>query len=201
MPMTEYRRGFKTEADEYARDYRLELELRPESPLSPWRLAEHLEIPVIPLSRLQERDPDAVKHLLGGGRRAFSAATVPNGTRRAIIHNDAHARVRQASNIAHELAHIILGHPLSPPLSEFGCRKFNSKLEAEAGWLGPALLVSREAAFQIVFRGMSLESAARIYGVSSRVMSLRLDGSGVRKVVSRWRARQSPRKAYRPRRR
>ena len=47
------RRGFKTEANAIAREVRSELGLDPASPLDVWRLAEHLDILVLPLSSLR----------------------------------------------------------------------------------------------------------------------------------------------------
>ncbi|PJN93162.1 hypothetical protein CNY89_23100, partial [Amaricoccus sp. HAR-UPW-R2A-40] len=37
-----------------------------------------------------------------------------------VIYNNTHAPVRQASNIAHELAHIVLGHPPLPLIKADG---------------------------------------------------------------------------------
>lgn len=135
-------------------------------------------------------------HLSTAGKREFSAATVPYGSRRTIVHNDAHARTRQASNISHELAHCVLGHPFVPPLSDLGCRNYDPVLEEEACWLGPALLVSKEAAMHVALRGISVEQAAELYGVSARVMSMRLGVTGALKIVSRSRQRAS---LYHPR--
>ena len=179
------RRGFKKEADEYAKELRAELGLRPDAPLSPWQLAQHLEIPIRPLSTLRDKEPASVAHLFAEGRREFSATTLSLGTHRIIVHNDAHSRERQASNIAHELAHCILGHPCTPPLSDVGCRNYDPVLEAEANWLGPALLVSREAALKISWQGQSAEEAARQYGVTKEVMLMRLGVTGALKIVSR----------------
>ena len=99
---TKYRRGFKAEADEYAREFREELGLRHYEPLSPWALAEHLLIPVISLSDLEEQEPDKVNHLIYADPQCFSAATVFNGSKRLIVVNEAHSEGRQASNLSHE---------------------------------------------------------------------------------------------------
>src|SRR5579859_3730759 len=42
------RRGFKKEANEIALEIRAELGLGPRAPLDPWKLAQHLLIPLIP---------------------------------------------------------------------------------------------------------------------------------------------------------
>ncbi|PJN92515.1 hypothetical protein CNY89_29025, partial [Amaricoccus sp. HAR-UPW-R2A-40] len=42
-----------------------------------------------------------------------------------VIYNNTHAPVRQASNIAHELAHIVLGHPPLPLIKADGAPRSN----------------------------------------------------------------------------
>ena len=178
-------RGFRTEANAYAREFREELGLQPHAPLSPWALAEHLAIPVVALSDFSSEIPAEVCCLLGRERSSFSAATVFRGRRRLIVHNDAHHPRRQASNIAHELSHGILGHPLTPPLNDHGCRHFDKAIEDEANWLGPALLISEEAALFIVERGLSMPDAIRIYGVSEQIITMRINIIGARKRIAR----------------
>ena len=179
--MSTLRRGFKTEADTLAKELRTELGLSPAAPLSPWKLADYLSIPLFPLSELRSFIPKDVSYLMNSGSSQFSAATIFFGTRRRIIFNDAHHTRRQASDIAHELAHGLLGHPPGPPLSDEGCRNFDPRLEAEANWLGPALLISKEAALEILRKGLSLEAAARTYGVSQQVVQMRLNVTGAKK--------------------
>jgi len=178
------RRGFKTEADAYAREFRRKLSLRCHDPLCPWRLAQHLEIPVDPLSAYTEIQ-EAVAHFMEQDRESFSAVTIIDGYRRCIIHNDSHHLFRQASNIAHELGHSILGHIPVPVLDEHGCRYFDVEQEHEANWLGPALLISKEAAFHIAKTKMSVVEASRVYQVSEQVITMRLNVSGTRKIFTK----------------
>ena len=120
-----YRHGFKSEANAIAREIREELGLAMLDSLDPYVLAEHLEIPVTPLSELQADAPTAVHHLMGAGKDAFSAVTVFSGRRRSIVHNDAHSAGRQASNVTHELSHGLLLHYPTPALDDRGCRYWN----------------------------------------------------------------------------
>ena len=190
MPKSALRRGFKTEAEEYAKEFRKELKLEEDAPLCPRRLAEHLAIPVFPLRHFQDSIPEAVACLHGRERAAFSAATVFNGRRRAIVYNDANVPGRQANDIMHEVAHCILDHPQRPPLSESGCRNFDPLLENEAGHLGSTLLVPKPAALRILWRGISLTQAALEYGVSEAVIKMQLNLTGARFIVDRTRARR-----------
>lgn len=105
------RRGFKSEANKYAKEMREELGRQPHEPLCPWELASLLEIPILPLSEFSASDPQAVSVLSNGAQDNFSAVSVFEGRKRLIVHNDAHHPYRQAANIAHELSHAILLHP------------------------------------------------------------------------------------------
>lgn len=181
------RRGFKTEANHLARELRHELGKAPWDPLCPWELAKLLEIPVISLTQLFKADMETVSCLLNEAQTEFSAISVFKGRRRVIVHNDAHHPYRQAANIAHELSHAILLHPPTPPFNDSGERNFSDKikkLEEEASWLGPALLVSEEAALHIVKNNIKIPNACEIYNASKQLINMRLNVTGARKRAS-----------------
>ena len=175
------RRGFKSEANELAREMRRELRVELDAPLDPWLLAEHLGVPVLTLSGFASEVPEHVNHLLRGEPGAFSAVTVFRGRRRTVVHNDAHARGRQANNISHELSHALLHHQPAPALSILGCRDWDAMLEEEASWLGAALLISDEAALRIAQHDLNIRTAAEAYGVSEQLIRMRLNVTGARK--------------------
>ncbi len=179
------RRGFKKEANDYSREYRAELGVSPDAPLCPRALAAHLEIPLIPLSFFSEIAPAEYAALSLGNQSEFFGLTVFHGHRRTIVFNDSCAEVRQTSDLAHELAHGILGHEPHELLDEDGNRMFNDVMEEEANWLGPALLVSEEAALRVARSRMVLAEAAEIYGVSVPVMRMRLNVTAAHSRVRR----------------
>lgn len=179
------RRGFKSEANGIALEIRNELELLPTDPLDPLKLAEHLAIPVIPLSAFKRQAPTMVRQFERVDRSAFSALTVFDGTARIIVHNDSHTAGRQASNVAHEISHGLLLHPPRPALDGGGCRDWDHEQEDEANWLAGALLVPDEAAMVIVRRRLSVGDAARLYGVSESMMTFRLNVTAARVRVMR----------------
>lgn len=178
------RRGFKTEANDIAREIRQELGLRAIDPLDPWKLADYLAIRLLRLRALHQDAPGPVQLFTKIDLETFSAVTVFDGSARMIVHNDAHSRGRQASDIAHELAHALLFHPPCPALDHRGCRNWDKELEDEATWLAGALLISEEAALMIARSGMSLEVAATKYGVTTHMVRFRLNVTGARKRVS-----------------
>lgn len=180
-----FERGFKSFANKIALDVRDELELAPYATLCPWKLADHLGIPVITLAELAMADPtiaEDVEHLARRASQVFSAITLFHGATRSIVHNHGHALNRQRSNLAHELAHALLMHPPHPPFGAGGQRVYERKIEAEAGWLGPVLLIPNEAARWAVARGMSEETAADHFGVSQDLAKFRYGMSGARKI-------------------
>lgn len=173
------RRGFKTEANTISREIRQELGLAADAPLCAYRTAELLEVIVIPLARFLASDPESVAYLKGEkGKSEFSAMTICIHGQRIVIYNDSHSPARRAANIMHELSHMLLMHPPHPLCVESGKRHFDAVLEDEANWLGPALLVSEDAAVSIVRRRISLKSAAEEYGVSTQLMQMRLNVTG-----------------------
>lgn len=184
------RRGFKAEANWYARDCRRNLGLAPHAPLCPWQLAAHLGFPLVPLTAYEADLPrKAVAYFRSAtGQKAFSAITLFSGSARLIIYNDAHSRKRQAADIMHELAHGLLLHPPKPPFNALGSRHYDRDREDEANWLGPALLVSDEAALAIVEAGLSVVEASDQYGASTDLVRMRLNVSGAALRVARRRA-------------
>ena len=106
------RRGFKSEAERIARRVRTELALGAAKPVAPEILAELLGIEVragdelIPRERFDELEaiqPDS-----------FSACTLrPSADRVVVVYNPLSSKSRRRSDIAHELAHVLLDHDLS----------------------------------------------------------------------------------------
>lgn len=179
------RRGFKTEANATSRELRAELALESTAPICPFRLADHLDVELIKLSTFLADHPKAASYLLGEGKSEFFAATLCGVTPRRVIYNDAHSPARTAADIAHELAHMLLLHPAHRLTNETGGRHFDKELEDEANWLGPAILVSEEAAISIVRRGWPPGQAATHFGVSEELMRMRLGVTGAYNRVRR----------------
>lgn len=180
-------RGFKTWANKIADQVRSELGLGPFDRFDPRLLAQFLAIPVVDLSSLVREAP-AVTHLLTKETGVFSAVTVFDGSRRAIVHNDSHASVRQNSNISHELSHGLLGHPPTPAMDDTGCRIWNQDLEDEANWLAGCLLVSERATLAIVRRRCTNTEAALRFGVSQQMIQYRVNATGARSRIQRARS-------------
>ncbi len=184
MANKKFRYGFKAEASRFAAELRAEMGVDLNAPLCPWKLAEHLCVPIINLSQL----PDCKERQYlnaGTGRDEFSATVCYDGIKAFVINNDAHPMKRQASNLAHELAHVLMGHPPTAPFDETGKRDFIAEIENEAEWLGPTLLVSDQAAmhaYQLLQCGHhTLASLSDEWNVTKDVIQMRMNVVGASK--------------------
>ena len=188
MPASRLRRGFKTECNARARELRVELGLESHAPLCPWMLCEHLEIPVLDLRQLGPC-PEQAYLLTRKGQKAFSAAVLYEGLRASVLLNGAHSRKRLASSLAHEVAHVVLHHPPRPLFVAGGARSFSPEHEAEAEWLGPALLVSEEAALHahhlIQTGAATLAQLSNHWTVSTHVIRMRMNVVGAARRYAR----------------
>ena len=190
------RRGFKTEASALAREVRAELGLGSYDRLDPRQLAQHLDIPVVPLSDFTP-DVSGARHFLSTDRDVFSALTVFKGHRRMIVHNDSHSEARQISNLTHELAHALLFHHPAPALDELtGCRNWDETNEQEANWLSGELLVTVEMALSVARGQITRQNALERFGISDAMLGWRINSTGATKRVERERARKG---AHKPR--
>lgn len=169
-----HRRGFVKEAEEYALEFRRELEFKDNDPLCPFKLADHLEVPVIGLSKHPTIPEEIKKYFATQGNSKFSATALVDGPKKYIIHNDFQHPNRQTSNIMHELAHIILGHPAKPPMLADGCRNIDARIEKEANDLGFTLLIPKPAALRAVEEFPSVKQAALFFNVSEKLLQYRI---------------------------
>ena len=174
------RRGFKSEAERIARRVRTELHMRAAQPVEPEVLAKLMGIEVragdelIPTDRfrqLEKIQPDA-----------FSACTLrPSADRLVVVYNPLSAPSRRSSDLAHELAHILLNHKLGR-LERLGNINFLScdqLQEEEAAWLSGCLLLPRPLLLAEVRKGSSVEEIAKKCGVSEEMAQYRLNVTGV----------------------
>ncbi len=176
-------RGFKTRCESIALGLRKDIRLARTDPLSPYKLAEYLEIPIITLSDIPEVEPSDIRQLLVVDPDAWSAITVSKTGSEIIITNPNHRGGRPASDIMHEIAHLLLGHEPSTIFylgeEDIGLRGYNPTAEEEASWLAGTLLLPREALVYIRNSGIGTVEACKIYGVSQQLLRYRTDVTGV----------------------
>jgi len=173
------RRGFKANANRISLRLRRSLGLHPDAPIDLNGIAARLGITIVPLSSFATEHAAAVHQLLRVDPGAFSAATlVVEGGRRIILYNDGHDAGRQQNSIAHEIAHVLLGHESTLPIDASGTRVLDRDIEDEANWLGSTILISNEAALRIVRDNLDTDTACALYKVSAAVLRMRINASG-----------------------
>ena len=174
------RRGFKSEAERIANRVRTNLGLRASSSVSPQRLAEFLGVEVRGGDELI--DPNRFEELNQIQEDAFSACTLkPTENRTVVVLNPLSSPGRQASDLAHELAHLLLDHELSS-IETLGGSMFltcDALQEEEASWLSGCLLLPRELLLKEAWKSSSADEIARKYCVSREMASFRLRVTGV----------------------
>ena len=174
------RRGFKSEAERIAKQVRAELELNGSQPVAPETLANLLGIEIragdelIPRARFVELDQIQ--------RGAFSACTLrPSNGRIVVVYNPLSSHSRRTSDLAHELAHILLDHKLSQieRLGDITFLSCDQTQEEEAAWLSGCLLLPRALLLAEVRRGSDAKTIAKRYRVSEKMAQYRLNVTGV----------------------
>jgi IrrE N-terminal-like domain len=184
----ELRHGFKSEAERTAELVRGDLGLQPLDRLDCFALAEAWGIPAVSLGELRENGASetSIRRLMSR-EAGFSATTVVVGSRRLIVYNPRQEPGRKANSLAHELAHVILEHEAAPAIGVGGCRHWDGVQEAEADWLGSALLVPRAGALEWMLENDDLDAGAGNFGVSVELFRWRVNHTGVLHQVRRLR--------------
>ena len=159
------------------------LSLQPNEPLSPEVLAKALGIATHGVEDVPGLDSGSRSVLLGAGSDSWSAVTLTEGSKGVIILNSAHSNARSASDLMHELAHLIVGHkPGRIDITEDGALLLNTydkQQEDEANWLAGCLLLPRPALLWMKKRRMAQQVAAAHFGVSMEMLIYRIRVTGV----------------------
>jgi hypothetical protein len=187
-----FARGFKTWCETISLQHRRTLKLRPIDPLDPQAVAKSLGVHIHGVEEIPGLDPRTVQTLLYDDPDSWSAVTITNGRQSVIIFNSSHRGGRPASDVMHELAHIIIGHePARVDVTEDGSlilNTYNREQEDEANWLAGCLLLPRVALLWIKGQGRDRREAAKHYGVSVTMLQYRLNVTGVEQQLQRTRA-------------
>ena len=186
------RRGFKSEAERITKRVQSELNMTAAQSVAPEILVKLLGIELRSGDDLIPRERfDELEELQPG---AFSACTLrPVADHLVVVYNPLSAETRRRSDLAHELAHILLDHELSR-LEKLGDLTFFScdpSQEEEAAWLSGCLLLPRPLLLLETRRGASAAEIAKQYGVSESMANYRLNVTGVVRQVQA-RRRRSP---------
>jgi hypothetical protein len=196
------RRGFKAESERRATSLRSAISCSETRTPDLADLAAHLRVAVLPADHLLDGGSEELLRLHDIQPGCFSAATFsPPGSRHIVVYNPvsldgqilstAEARVdgRTRSNVAHEFAHIVLGHDIRQ-VQKIGGQHFftcNPEQEEEANWLAGALLLPRPLLLIAVRNDLTNEEIAEQNHVSVDMARFRTNATGVRMQVARTR--------------
>lgn len=190
--MATFDRGFKSWAERASASIRQELGLDPCDCLDVMKLAEYLEVRVCTPRDIPGLSADVLDQLLVKDRYGWDAVSMvtPDGNV-LLIYNPLKSAGRKASDVAHELAHILLEHKPSAVIfshdGSFAMRTFDQKQEDEANWLAWSLLLPRAALVRAMRQGMTVEKTASAYGVTTQLVNYRLGVTGVKVQLDRMR--------------
>lgn len=184
------RRGFKAEAERLASSVRRDMDKRPSEHVDAIDLARHAGAEVrcadelTSLAKLEELD-----ELQPG---AFSACTFTIGYRHIVVYSPLASPGRTQSDIAHEVAHLLLNHSVKTVETIAGVSFFtcDADEEQEANWLAGCLLLPRPLLYQAARRGMDSAAIAETYNVSEPMAAYRLRTTGVQRQIAAARARR-----------
>jgi Zn-dependent peptidase ImmA (M78 family) len=156
-----------------------------------------MQVRLITAQQVDGITDDILHQLLVVDPWGWSALTLDQGHSVLVIYNPTHPPGRQASDIVHELAHIVLGHqPATMIMSPDGTlvmRSYDQKQEEEANWLGWALLLPRDALLSLRRRKVAIPDIAASFGVTEILVQYRMRITGVESQVRAANASRKPR--------
>jgi hypothetical protein len=179
------RRGFKTEAETRAKSVRDQLGLPAHAALDLTQVAALYSVRIANGADLVDRGRyEEIERIQAF---AFSAVTfeMSDGSKVVVTH-PLRRKEREASDIAHELAHVILNHDLSRIEMVAGVpfRTCLPDQEEEATALGGTLLLPRPLLLRAARSGWDVDEIARRYGVTVEMARFRMNTTGVARQVA-----------------
>jgi len=177
------RRGFKAHAEREAARVRKDLGLASHDRLDPRALAHQMKIAIVDAAELVRLEE--LEELERLQAFAFSAATFEIEDRKIIVVSPLRDVGRQNSDIAHELAHVMLKHDLSEirEIDGMPFRTCKPDEEEEATAFGGTLLLPRPLLLSAARRKTTIEQIAGQYDVTVEMARFRYNTTGVGKQI------------------
>jgi len=183
-----FKRGFKSWCDQTAEAVRRQRGMQPWEPFDARTLAEDLGAVVITPRDLPTLPVDACDRLLSEHSDIWSAITISSDPP-LIVHNPQHSPARQNSDLMHEVAHLLLEHIAATvyidPRTKLVLRHYDRDQEEQANWLAGCLLLPRAALMKIKESQWPNDEVCKKYVVSAKMLTYRLNSSGVNIQYSR----------------
>lgn len=167
---------FKRRCEAIATERRQRLGLKAYEPLPADRLAAHLGASIVDLEAFPHLE-EQFRILLESGDN-WSASIVHEDPIR-IVNNPNHTGARRESNLMHELAHILLKHPMVE-FDTAGEPLRQKRYENEATYLGGCLQIPRRGLLWVTQKGMKPYQISQYFGASEEMVSLRCNATGIK---------------------
>ena len=185
------RRGFRAEAERLSKDIWAGMRLTPDDRMDAVKLAEHVGCIVRPADALV--DMAKLEELYRIQDDAFFACTfeLPR-SRFAVVFNPLMSERRRNSDVAHEVAHIVLGHSLSR-LARLGDLAFltcDRQQEEDAAWLSGCLLLPRFALINDLRKRRNSATIATSRMLSREMVDYRVRVTGASRQLAAARRRR-----------
>ena len=182
-------RGFKANAEREALRVRTEMGLRPSDAIDIQALAQHLDVGIVKGEDLIGRERFEELESIQTG--AFSAATFEIRGRKFIVTSPLQSPGRLASDIAHELSHVMLKHELSEIREVEGLpfRTCKPDEEEQATAFGGTLLLPRDVLLAAARKGLTPDRIATAFNTSIEMAKFRYNTTGVQRQIAAGRRR------------
>lgn len=185
--------GFKSWCENVAVQLRKDLGLTPIEPLDVSALTDWLSVNVWTPHEIPGLESKWTHILLNKDPNAWSAVTLAVNSKNLIILNPSHSKARQASDLTHELAHILIEHDAGrvdiSPDGLLMLSTYNRDQEDEANWMAGCLLLPREALAVTMKQQIDFEATAKKFGVSRDMLRWRMNVTGVQRQFARYQKR------------
>lgn len=187
------RRGFKAESERIAQRLRADAGVGRSAPLDLKSVARILDARIVSAEKLVPIE--SLQEIERIQAYSFSACTFEVNERHVVVYNPIRSRPRCRSDIAHELAHIILEHELTEIqyMNEVPFRTCRPDQEQEATALGGTLLVPRSALLKEARSGATIDQVAKKFDVTKQMAQFRWNSTGVERQVAAEAARSKRR--------
>jgi len=168
---------FKRRCEAIAVNQRYELNKHPFDPLPAEELLKKQNGEVRTPDQMPHMLPETIKRLLDS--QDWSAGIIRLHPL-LIIYHPAHSPARHESDLMHELAHVILNHPMVGFDPVTGLPLRNSRHEAEATYLGGCLQIPRLGLQWASQRNYSGQQVAAHFGASEEMVNFRGNMTGIK---------------------
>lgn len=168
--------AFRQRCEALATDARYALGLQAFQPLPARQLAAHHRVRLLTPLDLAAEAGAAVARVLS--EPGWSAALISRQPP-IVLHHPLHSAARQEANLMHELAHLMLAHPLRPFDPATGPAGPDPLHEREADYLGSCLQIPRRGLAWAQQRGFTRQQVAEYFGASQEMVQWRCNATKI----------------------